>query len=87
MLQVQTIMETLEAQVQTRCLDKFELAGCYIANISYGDMAYASSDQVQVTIGIRYDNAEIFDAAGNATLTGADLDQTVSNATGGGTQA
>ena len=44
-----------------------------------------TGEQVQVTVGIRYDNAEIFDAAGNATLTGADLDQTVSNATGGGT--
>ena len=84
----QTIMETLDGASPTPgVLDKFELAGCYIANISYGDMAYASSDQVQVTVGIRYDNAEIFDAAGNATLTGADLDQTVSNATGGGTQA
>ena len=84
----QTIMETLDGASPTPgVLDRFELAGCYIANINYGDMAYASSDQVQVTVGIRYDNAEIFDAAGNATLTGADLDQTVSNATGGGTQA
>ena len=66
-------------------LDKFELAGCYISNLQYGDMAYANSDQVQVTVTIRYDNAEIFDAAGNATLTGATLDQTVSNATGAGT--
>ena len=84
----QTIIETLDGASPTPgVLDKFELAGCYIANISYGDMAYASSEQVQVTVGIRYDNAEIFDAAGNATLTGADLDQTVSNATGGGTVA
>ena len=84
----QMIMETLDGASPTPgVLDKFELAGCYIANISYGDMAYASSEQVQVTVGIRYDNAEIFDAAGNATLTGADLDQTLSNATGGGTVA
>ena len=33
-------------------------------------MAYASSEQVQMTLSIRYDNAEIFDAAGTATLTG-----------------
>ena len=50
-------------------------------------MAYASSDQVQVTVSIRYDNAEIYDAAGNATLTGATLDQTLSNATGAGTNS
>lgn len=65
-------------------LDTFELAGCYIANIQYGDMTYADSSQVQMTVSIRYDNAEIFDAAGNATLTGETPDQTVSNATGGG---
>jgi len=47
-------------------------------------MAYSNSDQVQVTVSIRYDNAEIYDAAGNATLTGETPDQTVSNATGGG---
>ena len=48
-------------------------------------MAYASSDQVQMTLSIRYDNAEIFDAAGTATLTGETPDQTRSNATGAGT--
>jgi hypothetical protein len=65
-------------------LDTFELAGCYINNIQYGDMDYANSSQVQMTVSIRYDNAEIYDAAGNATLTGSTPDQTVSNATGGG---
>lgn len=65
-------------------LDTFELAGCYINNIQYGDMDYANSSQVQMTVSIRYDNAEIFDAAGNATLTGSTPDQSVSNATGGG---
>jgi hypothetical protein len=63
-------------------LDKFELSGCYITNIQYGDMAYSASDQVQVTVQIQYDNAEIYDAAGNATLTGATVDNTLSNATG-----
>lgn len=66
-------------------LDKFELAGCYIQNIQYGEMAYAASEQVQVTVSVRYDNAEIYDAEGNATLTGVTPDQTRSNATGAGT--
>ena len=48
-------------------------------------MAYAASEQVQVTVSVRYDNAEIYDAAGNATLTGVTPDQTRSNATGAGT--
>ena len=82
----QMLIESLDGANPTPgVLDKFELAGCYISNLQYGDMAYANSDQVQVTVTIRYENAEIFDAAGNATLTGATLDQTVSNATGAGT--
>ena len=84
----QLTIETLDGANPTPgVLDKFELAGCYIQNITYGEMAYASSEQVQVTVSIRYDNAEIFDAAGNATLTGETPDQTLSNATGAGTQS
>ena len=83
----QFTLESLDGASPTPgVLDKFELAGCYIQNINYGDMAYGSSEQVQVTVSIRYDNAEIYDAAGNATLTGETLDQTLSNASGAGTQ-
>jgi|TARA_B110000858_G_scaffold152508_1_gene173746 hypothetical protein len=83
----QFVLEALDGASPTPgVLDKFELAGCYIQNINYGDMAYGVSEQVQVSVQIRYDNAEIYDAAGNATLTGATLDQTLSNATGGGSQ-
>ena len=79
-------VETLDGANPTPgILDTFELAGCFIQNIQYGEMAYASSDQVQMTLSIRYDNAEIFDAAGTATLTGETPDQTRSNATGAGT--
>tara|TARA_B100000963_G_scaffold124129_1_gene108310 strand:+ start:29692 stop:30297 length:606 start_codon:yes stop_codon:yes gene_type:complete len=84
----QMLVETLDGANPTPgVLDKFELAGCYIQNITYGEMAYASSEQVQITVSVRYDNAEIFDAAGNATLTGETPDQTLSNATGAGTQS
>ena len=82
----QMLVETLDGASPTPgILDKFELAGAYIQNIQYGDMAYASSEQVQVSVTVRYDNCEIFDAAGNATLTGVTQDQTLSNATGAGT--
>jgi len=82
----QMVVESLDgANPSPGVLDTFELAGCYLANVQYGDMAYNSSEQVQVTLSVRYDNAEIYDAAGNATLTGATPDQTRSNATGAGT--
>jgi len=81
----QMTVESLDGANSTPgVLDKFELAGCYISNIQYGDMDYSNSGQVNVTVQIRYDNAEIYDAAGNATLTGETPDQSVSNATGGG---
>ncbi len=76
-------VESLDGQNPTPgVLDTFELSGCYITNIQYGDMAYASSEQVQVTVQLQYDNAEIYDAAGNATLTGATVDNSLVNATG-----
>jgi hypothetical protein len=78
-----TVVEALDGANPTPgVLDTFELSGCYITNIQYGDMAYSASDQVQVTVQIQYDNAEIYDAAGNATLTGTTPDQTAANATG-----
>ena len=78
-----TRIETLDGQNPTPgVLDTFELSGCYITNIQYGDMAYATSDQIQVTVQIQYDNAEVYDASGNATLTCASVDNTAVNATG-----
>lgn len=78
-----TRLETLDGGNPTPgVLDTFELSGCYITNIQYGDMAYATSDQVQITVQIQYDNAEVYDASGNATLTGATVDNTAVNATG-----
>jgi hypothetical protein len=38
-------------------LDRWTLAGCFIPSIQYGDLNYATSDMVQVTVTIRYDNA------------------------------
>ena len=79
-----TVVETLDGGNPTPgVLDTFELAGCYIQSINYGDMNYGASDQISVQVNIQYDNAEIYDAAGNPTLTGADQDQTLVNATGG----
>ena len=77
-----TVVETLDGQNPTPgVLDTFELSGCYITNIQYGEMAYSSSEQVQVTVQIQYDNAEIYDAGDVATLTGNSGDNTLVNAT------
>lgn len=38
-------------------IDSWELVGCFIPSIQYGDLNYATSEAVQVTVTIRYDNA------------------------------
>lgn len=38
-------------------LDQWHLGGCYIQNVNYGENNYATSDPLQITIAIKYDNA------------------------------
>ena len=38
-------------------LETYEIAGAYLDNVQYGTLAYATSDPVQITMSIRYDNA------------------------------
>jgi hypothetical protein len=38
--------------------DKWELQGCFISNVQYGDLNYADSNMVQVTLMIRFDHAQ-----------------------------
>ena len=63
-------------------LDTFELFGAYLDNVQYGTLAYATSDPVQITMSIRYDNAI---QAPRGTGIGTAVARTVSTAaTGGG---
>ena len=73
-----TIIETLDGgnDGTETVLDKWELVGCFIPSVQYGDLNYATSEQVQVTVTLRYDNAsnEVNGAdklsAGNVSLAG-----------------
>mgnify|MGYP003668084127 CR=1 FL=1 len=58
-------IETLDGTADANPYDTWTLAGCYLSNVQYGDLNYGTSELVQVTATIRYDNAsnEIF--AGN----------------------
>lgn len=56
----QTSIETLDGNNGTTkpaTFDKWNLQGCFISNIQYGDLNYADSNMVQVTLTIRYDHA------------------------------
>jgi len=53
-------IETLDGAngtVKPATFDAWELQGCFITNVQYGDLNYADSSMVQVTLSVRYDNA------------------------------
>ena len=63
-------------------LETYELFGCYLDNVQYGTLAYATSEPVQITMSIRYDNAI---QTPRGTGRGSAVARTVSTAvTGGG---
>ena len=39
-------------------LDSWTLAGCFLQNVQYGENNYSTSDVVNITMQIRYDNAD-----------------------------
>jgi hypothetical protein len=79
------LVETLDGgNPNPGVLDTYELAGCYITQVGYGDLNYGSSDQVTISMTVQYDNCEIYDSAGNPTLTGVRQTQGTSNASGAG---
>ena len=40
-----------------KLLETWELYGCFVTSVNYGDLNYASSEAATVTMNIRYDNA------------------------------
>lgn len=38
-------------------LESWELDGCFLSSVDWGDMAYNSNDQVQIALNIKFDNA------------------------------
>ena len=55
-----TIIEVLDGGngAQTpNVLETFELYGCFVQNIDYGDLNYTSNEPAMVTLALRYDNA------------------------------
>jgi hypothetical protein len=42
---------------EPRVLESWELYGCYLNSVNYGDVDYASSDPVTITLTLAFDNA------------------------------
>jgi len=55
---------------QVVVLDGWHLGGCYVQNVNYGENNYATSDPLQITLAIKYDNANHIDENNTAMLEG-----------------
>ena len=78
-------IETLDGGNATaKQLDKWELYGCYIQNIAYGESNYATSEAQLITVTVRYDNAQHMNADNNGMYVENLVDGTNEQATGNG---
>lgn len=79
-------IEQLDGSDQPTIVETWSLNGCFIQNVQYGENNYATSDVMQITLSIRFDNAdihagEVADASEDGALTSGSLDvQGFSNA-------
>ena len=79
----QTNIETLDGgNAEAETLDKWELYGCYIQNVAYGESNYATSDAQIVTVTIRYDNAQHFAGTEELFIKGSDNGSDLATANG-----
>lgn len=58
---------------EVRVLETFELYGCYLQNTVYSNTDYSSSDPIDITLTIKYDNAIQVDGAGQPRGIGASV--------------
>lgn len=68
-------LQTLDGSMNEgiNILEEWYLEGCYLEQIQYDQMDYTSSDSVQITMTIRYDNATQGNEASAALDTGGTL--------------
>jgi hypothetical protein len=51
------ILDGGNGQTTPVTLEEWDLDGCFLSSVDYGDMAYNSNDPVQIACNIRFDNA------------------------------
>lgn len=85
------ILDGGNANLAPNVLETFEMYGCFVQNVDYGDNSYGANEHMTVALVIRYDNVVQF-AAGSASTSpiggiGALVGRTLGEAvTGAGTQ-
>jgi hypothetical protein len=53
------LVEQLDGAQPALVVESWSFNGCFIQNVNYGENNYATSDVMQITLQIRYDNADI----------------------------
>ena len=71
------ILDGGNGDTSIRVLETFELYGCYLQNTVYSNADYSSSDPIDITLTIKYDNALQVDGAGNNVGIGANVGRTL----------
>lgn len=75
-----TVIEILDGgngAFEPTVLESFELDGCYLQKVTYQGGDYASSDPMDISMTITYDNAIQTNAAGNPIGIGTNVGRTV----------
>ena len=75
-------IDILDGSAKPTVLDQWQMTGCYLSNVQYGDLNYGTSEMVQVTMQVRYDNASHVISSDNDLLSTQKADPTVQNQTG-----
>ena len=60
-------------------LEEWEIYGCYIENVNYNDLNYASSEPANITMSIRFDNAVQLPTGNNGAGIGSSISKTRSS--------
>jgi len=65
-------------------LESWQLYGCFLTSVDYGELNYATNDAQMIALSIRYDNAEQLPAGGQTAGVGfgATISQTIGAITG-----
>lgn len=65
------VIEQLDGSQPGTVIETWSLNGCFIQNANYGENNYATSDVMQITLQIRYDNADIHPGEAGSSDRGA----------------
>ena len=64
-------------------LETWELYGCFLSEVNYGDMNYGTSEPATIAMTIKFDNAVQVNTAGDQVGVGQPITRTVNDVTTG----